>query len=170
MTTAMRIAALLAGAVSLLAFAPPTGAGVPGHAVSVAAAANSADRRPATVLQFLAVTTHFASTAPANQEAQFGDRVWIHTVFYNWKGSSRGARVGYADATGIARKGAIAISGVCHLPGGTIDVLGESTDKSTNTYAVVGGTGKYAGARGEIIVRDLVEYGTREAVTIRLST
>jgi hypothetical protein len=167
-----RIAALLAGAACLLAFAAPADAGGPGRTVSVLTHQHgvSADRKSATALHLLAVTTHFASTAPAGQESRFGDRIWIHTVFYSWNGSRRGGRVGYADATGIARRGAIAISAVCHLPGGTIDVLGDSTDKRTNTYAVVGGTGKYAGARGEIVARDLVEYGTRQAVTIRLST
>jgi hypothetical protein len=138
---------------------------------ALAAATASAAPRPATVLRFLAVTTDVRATAPEGEEPGLGDRIWLHEDFYRWNGRARGARVGYGDTTGIATPDGIALSAVAHLPGGTIDVLGEGTPGRTNTYAVVGGTGRYAGDRGEIVVRNLGGENTaRQAVTIRLSS
>jgi hypothetical protein len=131
----------------------------------------SAGQQPVTVLELLSITTHVAATAPANAEPRFGGRIWFHEDFYRWNGHARGARIGYGDTTGIATHEAIALSAVAHLPGGTIDVLGQATSGRINTYAVVGGTGRYAGTRGEIVVRDLGgENTTHQAITIRLSS
>src|SRR5690349_9610174 len=94
---------------------------------SFAVATASAAPQPVTVLQLLSVTTHVSATAAANEEPRFGDRIWFHENLYRWKGGARGAYVGYGDTTGIATHEAIALTVVAHLPGGTIDVLGQGT-------------------------------------------
>jgi hypothetical protein len=125
-------------------------------------------------LHFLDVSTSFGASIPTNQMPKAGDRFWFHDEIYTWKGTGRGVHVGHANvvATMLA-PGVGEITGVASLPGGTLSIVGENHFGSrSQTLAVVGGTGVFAGARGEITVRDLgrdVETSTNSDITIRLS-
>jgi hypothetical protein len=63
------------------------------------------------------------------------------------------------------------LSAVAYYPGGTLDALGQNNfNSSVNTFAIVGGTGIYATARGEVIVRNLgsPQTSNMSAITVRL--
>lgn len=57
--------------------------------------------------------------------------------------------------------------GTVNLSGGQIVYAGSTTDQDNNTYAVLGGTGKYVGARGELTTKALSRTHVR--ITIQLS-
>jgi hypothetical protein len=148
-------------------------------AVSVVLAASAAHAatptspgKPTLTLNYLEIQTNFAATAKftQNQPPKLGDRIWFHSELYNWNGSKRGAHVGHADVTVVILTPSIGqVSAVGYLPGGTIDVLGQSRNQRVDTFAVVGGTGRYATARGELIVRSLGgPNSNKSANTIRL--
>jgi hypothetical protein len=138
-------------------------------AAAVAATASAA-QQPATVLHLLAIETGTLASTPGEAEPGFGDRIALHQDFYRWHGRAGGKRIGSGDVTGIVTREAIAFSAVAHLPGGTLELLGVATPARVNTYAVVGGTGRYAGARGEMVARALGgESSGRQALTIRLT-
>jgi hypothetical protein len=137
---------------------------------AASAATASAAQQPVTVLRLLAIETGAVASTPGEAEPTFGDRVSLHQVFYRWHGHKGGVRIGSGDVTGIVAREAISFSAVAHLPGGTLQLLGVATPARVNTYAVVGGTGRYAGARGEMVARALGgESSGRQALTIRLS-
>jgi hypothetical protein len=130
--------------------------------------AASAPGRPATVLQFLDVTTSFQGSFQG--APRFGDTFAFHDALYTWHGTKKGSRVGGVDALGVfLGADRVQISAVAHLPGGTLDVYGISGNGRVNAYGVIGGTGRYATARGEVIVRNLGgQISNNSAVTVRL--
>ena len=140
-------------------------------AVPVAQAASpSGPGKPTVTLNFLEVQTSFGGTISANEPPKPGDRIWLHSEFYKWKGSKRGAHFGHADATGVfSGSRTLLITGVASLPGGTLSVAGLASQQRVTTFAVVGGTGIYATARGEVILRSLGGSNSNlSADTIRL--
>ena len=55
------------------------------------------------------------------------------------------------------------------VPGGTIRAVGTVTaTQMTGTFRVVGGTGKYAGARGTLSLRNINPSGSRAVIVYRL--
>jgi hypothetical protein len=63
------------------------------------------------------------------------------------------------------------VSAVGYFAGGTLDVAGESSFNSrNNTFAVIGGTGVYATARGELTIRTIgnIQNSNKSAQTLRL--
>ena len=55
------------------------------------------------------------------------------------------------------------------VPGGTIHAVGMVTaTQMTGTFRVVGGTGKYAGARGTLSLRNINPSGRRAVIVYRL--
>lgn len=105
-----------------------------------------------------------------NQPPKPGDRFWFHDEVYTWQGAHRGAHVGHVNVlvTMLARNTGY-LTGVATLPGGTLSVSGENRfDSRGDTLAVVGGTGAYAGARGEVITRDIGKTNKTD-ITIHLS-
>jgi hypothetical protein len=110
-------------------------------------------------------------------EPRPGDRVYLHDALYAWQGTKRGARAGRTEATltftsSFGRKGATGeVSGQLFLRGGSIRVDGlvhVSEGPSDFELPVIGGTGRFAGARGVLHVRDLDADGNRSAMTVRL--
>jgi len=84
-----------------------------------------------------------------------GDTIVMHARLLD----SKGARVGTVDATfvttapgtGPKRDGSEQLSGTLRLAGGQIAVLGTvGAYARTSHVAVIGGTGRYAGARGDV--------------------
>ena len=58
-----------------------------------------------------------------------------------------------------------------YAPGGTLDALGQNNfNRPVNTFSIVGGTGRYATARGEVIVRSLgnPQTSNTSAITVRI--
>jgi len=117
-------------------------------------AAGAGPGRPTIAMQFLEVQTQFGGTN--NGEPQPGDRFWFHSEFYKWKGGKRGAHLGHADSMAtVIHGGIVEVNGVGTLPGGTVSVAGLAGDRGAFTLAVVGGTGAYATARGEVTIRGI---------------
>ena len=106
-----------------------------------------------------------------------GDRVYLRDALYRWDGAKRGARAGRIEAaltfmSSFGPQGATAeISGQLFLVGGSIRVDGVvriSGGPSRFDLPILGGTGRYAGARGVLHSRDLAADGDRSALTLRL--
>ncbi|MGZ4393045.1 MAG: hypothetical protein ACXVRK_13155 [Gaiellaceae bacterium] len=107
-----------------------------------------------------------------------GDRVFLNDALYAWDGAHRGARVGHVDSelqfrSTFGRKGASAdITGEIYLLGGSVAVDGigfiPSEGPASFSLPVIGGTGKYIGARGELDTRDLASGGSKAAFDLHL--
>ena len=107
-----------------------------------------------------------------------GDRVYVHDVLYRWQGAKRGARVGHVEAaltfmSGFGRDGAMVdITGQVFLPSGSLRIEGigqiPTDGRAHFVLPVVGGTGAYAGARGELDSRDLTANNGRSSFDLRL--
>jgi hypothetical protein len=138
---------------------------------AVAAPAAGGPGKPTVTLNFLDVQTNGSPTIPQNQRPKLGDRFWFHNNTYKWNGAKRGALVGHTDGTAVVLTGNIGeLSAVAYYPGGTLDALGQINFNSPiNTFAVAGGTGIYATARGEVTVRSLGGPNSNmSAITVRL--
>jgi len=125
---------------------------------------------PSLTLNVLEIQKKFVSTIPGNQRPRFGDRFWFQSELYTWNGTKRGAAIGHTEVIGVLLpSNQVQISAVGFLPGGTVTVVGQTSNGPVSTFAVVGGTGRYATARGEVIVRDLGgPSSNRTSDTIRL--
>jgi hypothetical protein len=145
-------------------------AGLAGSVAHAAPAAGSG--KPTLTWHYLEIHTSFAATIPLNriEHAKLGDRFWSHIELYKWNGTKPGAHVGHGDLTAVVLTPHVdEITGVAYLPGGTLTIVGEATDQRVNTVPIVGGTGIYATARGEVITRDLGgPNSNKNADTIRL--
>jgi hypothetical protein len=77
-------------------------------------------------------------------------------------------KVGRADFMGaITAFPMIAFYGTFTLPGGKVSVVDVADlSASKQTYAIVGGTGRYAGARGTVEETRVVEGRTKDVFTI----
>jgi Dirigent-like protein len=140
-------------------------------AVPVAAQASTGPGKPTVVLHFLDVTTHFTATFPDNREPAFGDRFAFTDDIYRWHGARRGARVGHATIDAVVIGPNLSrLSAVAYLPGGTLVIFGDnSLSARSQKLSVIGGTGIYATARGELLVRNIGGENTNNsAITVRL--
>jgi len=128
--------------------------------------------KPTVTLNLLDVQTNSAFTGSQNQRPKLGDRIWFHNNTYKWNGAKRGALIGHTDGTIVILAGSLGeLSAVASYPGGTLDAIGQDNfNRTVNTFAVAGGTGSYATARGEVIVRSLgnPQTSTMSAITVRL--
>ena len=115
--------------------------------------------------------------ASSHQNPQPGDEVLRHDSLYAWNGAKRGSKIGHVESTlafrsGFSRSGASGyIVGQLFLPSGTVMVEGFvhlGAGPSAFNLAVIGGTGGYAGARGELLIRDLAANGEKSDLTLRL--
>ena len=129
----------------------------------------SAAGPPTTTLQFMDITTSFSATSNA-QVAKLGDTFTFHDTVYKWNGRKRGAAVGHVDVLGEALNASVTrVSAVATLPGGTLVIFGDTGAGNGSQLAVVGGTGSYAGARGELLVHGIAgPNSNKSAITIRL--
>jgi len=125
--------------------------------------------KPTVIMRFLEVQTGMTATAPLSQRPTFGERFWFHSDFYKWNGTRRGAHLGHANASGVVLPAeTMEVTGVASLPGGTITVVGQEGMQRGSTLAVVGGTGVYATARGEVVIQPLGGDESKSADVVRL--
>jgi hypothetical protein len=153
----------------LLLAASATAALLPVAASATASA--SGPGKPTVVLQFLDVTTRFTASFPENREPKFGDQFAFHDNIYRWNGAKRGALIGHADITAVVIAPNLSrLSAVAYLPGGTLVVFGDnSLSARSQKLSVIGGTGIYATARGELTVRNIGgDNSNSSAITVRL--
>jgi hypothetical protein len=136
-----------------------------------AAPLRSGPGKPTVVLQFLDVTTRFSATFGDDQQPKFGDQFAFHDKIYRWNGPKRGALVGHADIHAVVIGPNLSrLSAVAYLPGGTLVVFGDnSLSARSQKLSVIGGTGIYAAARGELTARNIGgDNSNNTAITVRL--
>jgi hypothetical protein len=104
---------------------------------------------------FIDAAPKHTRTAPNDSP---GDTLVMHASLLD----RRGARIGTIDATfvttapgtGAKHDGSEQLTGTLRLPDGQIAVLGTVGSFARVTHvAIVGGTGRYAGARGDVTAR-----------------
>jgi len=157
----MKKLALFAAAFAALMSTAAAGSAAPGATATLGP--------PTVTLHFLEIQTGFVSTGPEGRRPQFGDRFSFHSEFYKWRNGKRGAHLGHADASGIALTHTMQVTGVAWLPGGTLTVVGMEPNRPVTTLAVVGGTGIYATARGQVTFHSLGGPNSgRAADTVKL--
>jgi hypothetical protein len=134
--------------------------------VGAVAAIASADTDTATTLDLALDGRHAVRTfveAPPRHSAGApddspGDTVVLHAPVLD----GNGARIGVIDATFVTtargssakRDGSEQLTGTLRLPGGQIAVLGTVGAYARISHvAIIGGTGRYTGARGAITAR-----------------
>ena len=139
---------------------------------SVAQAATpSGPGKPTVTLHFFDLSTSGSATISEHQQPKLGDRFFSHDNVYTWSGGKRGTLVGHANTTFVVLAPNLGeVSGVASFPGGTIAIEGQAAFSAlTNMFPVIGGTGRYATARGEVIVRTIgAPDSNRSAITVRL--
>jgi hypothetical protein len=101
-----------------------------------------------------------------------GARFTFKDGLYRWAGTKRGTRIGRLEGlcTWVSAEARVAVSALCtavaFLPAGKIVLVAHvrfSEETTTFVIPVVGGTGRYANARGTVMLRDLPS-GTSAAV------
>jgi hypothetical protein len=135
------------------------------------AAMSSGPGKPTVTLNVLDVQTNGGATISQNQRPTLGDRFWFHNTTYKWNGAKRGALFGHTDGTIVfLGPNTGELSAVAYYPGGTLVAEGQNNfNNPVNRFAIVGGTGIYATARGEVIVRSLGgPNSNKSAITVRL--
>ena len=146
-------------------------------AASVAHAASpSGPGKPTVTLHFFDITTNSTATISQNQRGpgrpKLGDRFFSHDNVYNWNGAKRGALVGQANTSFVVLAPNLGeVSGVASLPGGTLAIEGQVSFNGgpVSTFPVIGGTGRYVTARGEVTVRGIGgPNSNKSAVTVQL--
>ncbi len=158
MKTRLAVFMLVVASVALTASAP-------------ASASSAANGPPTMTLNFLDITTSSAEPISINPRPKFGDRFYFRDAIYKWNGEKRGALAGHVDGVSTFLAGSVGqTEAVGSISGGTLEVFGAvSFNRPTSVLAVTGGTGIYAAARGEVIVRTLGgPNSNKSAVTIRL--
>jgi hypothetical protein len=121
-------------------------------------------------IRLLEVDTTFIPTggwdAGSNAPPAVGQGFVSTGVFYKWAGTQRGAAVGHLQIlctvtvaltfTDTGATGWFHCDVTAFLPGGKIEVSGPlNLGLQTNKLPVVGGTGKYVGAKGYVATRDI---------------
>jgi dirigent-like protein len=146
------------------------GAACAGLGLASAAGAAAPAAKPALVLHFLDINKSFVANWPQNRAPKFGDEGLFQDAVYTWHGAKRGRLVGHLNGTiTFLTPQLTRISVVAAIPGGTISVFGDAGEQRVTTYSVLGGTGRYAGMRGEAVVRTLGSPNSNnDSVTIKL--
>jgi hypothetical protein len=109
------------------------------------------------VITVRSVTTYaVAQDKEPKGESNKGDRITLRSRLSNAKAQfdkPRGAVVGSDRGTiTFTSKTRIVVEGVAQLPGGTIRFRGAGTFGQNEPIPVVGGTGRFSGARGTLTV------------------
>jgi hypothetical protein len=134
-------------------------------AVTVTAASGSTTAQP-TVIHTLQTITHFTPTGkPGVGTVWTGEAVHVDP--------STGKRVGHGWAVCIQFKpgpyGAMDCQGDDHLPGGDIREAGAIADPAKLSWAIVGGTGRFANATGTYEADAIGKSTTKSRVTFTLA-
>jgi dirigent-like protein len=142
-------------------------------AVLVCASASSARSERAMTIRLVSVATSARPVDKPPAGPSKGDQIIETSRLSNAVsqfGKAKGAVVGHDKATlTILSPTALTLDGVATLPGGTIAIRGpvESSSGRVTTIPVKGGTGRYAHARGSVV---LTQLDTNRALNVyRLS-
>lgn len=97
-----------------------------------------------------------------------GDSFSFEGSFYSWASRKRVGRFQVLITVVTPRWGQLSATG--SLPGGTVIVAGRTPlfEVPLERYAITGGTGRYAGARGTLTVRILPGASDKNAMVFRL--
>lgn len=143
-----------------------------GLIVVAAALATSVAAQPlasgAETVNLLAVGETFDVVDSGDPGLGVGDVFASGGSVHRWHGRVRGPRVGRLDVlcTALTADGGRShCSLTAAVPGGRIEAVGLLTGDS-NTLAVIGGTGRYRAARGELTMRSI--GGDKLALVFRL--
>jgi hypothetical protein len=90
------------------------------------------------------------------KQLKIGDHLVMALPLYDAAGAKQGVAHATCSVTGKIRNGAppVLCSGIVSMRDGDIAVLGRVLGPATNRLAIVGGTGAYAGARGNFTSTD----------------
>ena len=115
------------------------------------------------------------------QQPVGGDQFAFRDTLYRWSGAKQGRRVGHLQGVGtfvtgfgprFTKRAMVHFTVQAYLPGGTVMVEGygrvNPRGPSKYTFPVVGGTGIYANARGQVNVRDIGNGGNKLNTTFHL--
>jgi hypothetical protein len=111
-----------------------------------------------------------------------GDQFAFRDTLHRWSGATQGGRIGHLQGVGtfvtgfgprFTKRAVVHFTVQAYLPGGTVMVEGygrvNPRGPSKYTFPVVGGTGIYANARGQVNVRDIGNGDTNKTnVTFHL--
>jgi len=134
----------------------------PAAAASAAPSATSAGHHPVTVLRFnVKFSDHYVVDVPpvgkTPQDVGIGDYAVFSDQLFDRKGHFVGTEGGSGLVTKISKTEVqVFFTLAIQLPHGQIAASGLSSPAPSKQLAVVGGTGRYAGAGGHL---DLVENG-----------
>lgn len=114
------------------------------------------------VLDARQVATHFVDNAPKGESP--GD-----TISFTDTLRQHGKNVGFAEVTGTLvdhQRDADQLQGTIHLAAGDIVIAGISLGQAADqTFAIIGGTGRYATSRGSVTIHT----GAHTTITLHLS-
>lgn len=127
-------------------------------------------------IHLLEVSTSFVGTGGLDESfngpPKVGQGAVIGSDFYKWNGTKRGAKVGTLQITCTFTKvtsnsAANVCTGAALLPGGQIAVSGVIQGQSrVFDVPIIGGTGRYAGARGYVHVKQFNENNSADTFVI----
>jgi hypothetical protein len=144
-------------------------------AVALPAQAAPDAQSQAITIRLVSITTQVVArkdVAP-KQRVSKGDVFWQRSQLLNAVaqfGKPKGALVGSDTGTlTVVSATAVHSTGTAVLPGGTIRFAGRASGTSGSTIPVTGGTGRYAGARGELALGPLDARGARTSNVYRLT-
>ena len=136
-------------------------------------ASPASSQREPQVIRVLSVGRHFypIQRLQEHRPLQIGESYALGGSLYAWAGQKRGKRVGRFEGQVTVvtqRRGHLSTTEM--LPGGTLAVAGGTPlfEVPVERQAVIGGTGRFAGARGTLTVRDIRGPGDKAALTFRL--
>ena len=142
-------------------------------AVAVTLVPPLASSKSAVVIRLVSITTSNRVQDKAPQGASPGDKVFTTSRLQNavaQLGRPKGAVVGSDRATLTIRgSDSVLVDGSATLRGGTIRFHGLITSANTTRIPVVGGTGRFAGARGTVTTAALSRNGLRASNVYRLT-
>jgi hypothetical protein len=128
-------------------------------AVALALSAGAAFAAPKKVIRVVERAETDAVTDTGAREDSAGDLLTFANVVYDEKNAKQvGTNQGFCVRTVVGK--AWECWWTIFLEGGQITVQGPFLDKGDSVLAVTGGTGKYAGARGEMKLHARDEKGT----------
>ena len=132
-----------------------------GGADQPAAAAAGPGRTPKT-LSLSARDVHAVLDGrPVGHGPQAGDRTMLSGELVDGTGRSLGRFLGTATTFDATTAGGSAVeSHTFQLPDGTLHGIGAVEPGNESVFAIVGGTGRYLGARGSYVARQMpIEFG-----------
>jgi hypothetical protein len=130
-----------------------------GATLALATTSTASSQQTAQVIRVIAITETFEPIDFSESRApRAGERFAFAGSLYSWAGQKRGERVGSFEVLVTATSadcGYLTATG--RLAGGTMVIAGRTPffEVPVERYAVTGGTGRYAGARGTMAVRGL---------------